>query len=213
LQEAAKRERNRLEEQRRQYEEQIRVQREAVLRAEEERMRRLEEAQEQIQRNREAAMKKIAEERRDRERLENLRMEVENKTRKQVPQVQASQPKKTTERKVSARTNGDSSGTPTSFTPKTYEDFEILRVIQSRTPPDPSLPAVPFTKRAEGVYFLGLRKCLIEEFDYQYMVKVGSSHEDLISWYERNERLEGLRSRGMKAAQIVSIFPQVGFAF
>jgi len=217
LQEAAQRERNRLEQQRKQYEEQIRIQREAILKAEEERMFRLQEAQDQTAKNREVAMKKIAEEREARARLEKLKLEVNE--RNEGPKISQLKPQRgeivrkpvqkpqTQVARQSYNNNTQGKKAAEIFVPRTYADFQILELYNSRNRPDPSLPLVSFTKKGnEGTYFLGLRKCVVEEIDCEYLVKTGSSYQNFVSWVEANERVEALRSRAMNAAVVFQQF-------
>jgi hypothetical protein len=208
VQSAAEQERTKLNEQRKQYEEQIKIQREAVLKAETERMRRLEEAQLEIARRREVALREIAIERENRERVQVLEaMEKDRQSSKKVQQqVVAKKPaepvvRQKPEKRKNFPSNSDNTNHAT-FAPSTYDDHQILNIYNSRNSPDPSLPPVPFSKKG-NLFYLGLRKCEIVDKDGDFHVKLNvNTTEDLQTWLEKTERVEGLRTKGFNAARL-----------
>jgi hypothetical protein len=209
VQSAAEQERAKLSEQRRLYEEQIKIQREAVLKAEAERMRRLEEAQQEIARRREVALREIAIERENRERVQALEAMEKDRSSKKVQQQQqvAKKPveqviRQKPEKRKNFPSNNSDNANHANFVPSTYDDHQILAIYHSRHSPDPSLPPVPFTKKG-NLYYLGLRKCEIIEQDGEFHVKLNvNTTEDLQTWLEKIERVEGLRTKGMNAARL-----------
>jgi len=123
------------------------------------------------------------------------RGEIQRKPAQSKPLIQAPKP----QTKIPGKKS-----TAEVFVPRTYTDFQILQLYNSRTLPDPSLPPVSFTKKGtEGVYFLGIRKCVVEEVDCEYLVKTGSSYQSFVSWIEATERVEALRSRAMSSAVVL----------
>jgi len=201
LKAAAEQERNKLIEQRRIYEEQIKIQRDAVLKAEIERMRRLEEAQQELARRREAALRELVAEKEIKSRLENMKDETD-RSRKPQQQVAAQSKPQPIQREKIVQRQSEHSSTTLSFHPKTYDDHQILNIYVSRSAPDPMLPDVQFSKRGK-LFYLGLRKCEIVDMDGDFHVKLSiSKTEDLRSWLERVERVEGLRIQGLEAAKI-----------
>jgi hypothetical protein len=216
LQEAAEKERSRLSEQRKQYEEQIRIQREAVLKAEEERMRRLEEAQREIARRREEAMRELAIEKENRLRIERLKEEVERQQLSKRVQSQQPVQKKQPDSKqraiiprVATNRESENEDSQSTFQPKSYDDYQILEIYNSRQQPDPSLPSIPFSKRGK-VFYLGLRKFEIIEDGGDFYVKLGNGNEDLLSWIEKTEKVEGLRTKGLNAAKLFHVAQMQG---
>jgi len=163
--------------------------------------------QQEIARNREAAMRQIAAEREARARIERLTLEVENRSHQPQMQQQQQQQKiakpitKKPEKRVNLSNSNDSTKS-LQFQPRNFDETCIVEIYLSRQPPDSSLPVVPFTKKGDLLY-LGLRKCEVIESDGDFYVKTGpSSQEPFCTWVERIERVEGLRSKAMNSHKI-----------
>jgi len=107
------------------------------------------------------------------------------------------------------RIGGDAK-TNANFEPKTYMDQIVYGEYCSRSALDASLPPVPFTRKDEGLFYLGLRKCEIELVNDVPFVKQGGHLENFVSWLEKVERVEALRSKGMKSANMMFTFQQTG---
>jgi len=206
LQNHALQEKAKLEEQRRQVEEALKVRKEAIARAEAERVARMEEMHVQIQKTREVAASQIAIEKENRERLERLRKEVDaqqvsnygNKPKVVVPVVRA----------TPVNRGGTPARSGANFAPQTSLDYSVFTIYHSRSAPDEQLPSVTFSRRGEGLFFLGVKKCVIEEMPGGVYVKKGQDYEPLQQWLERNERVEGLRLKGLKSANTFVSFQQ-----
>jgi len=199
LHERTQAEKNRLEDQRRQQDEHLRNQREAILRAEAERVIKMEEMHRQIQFSRQQAVAQMNEEKENRERLERLRVEVDSRQTYNNKSVVSKPTRVQAPRPPRASGNARSGAT---FSPQDFLDHQVLFVYSNRAAIDEKLPGVPFTKRAEGVYFLGGRKCTIEEVGGSLYVRKGQQFEPLLEWLEKTERVEGLRAKGAKSAQL-----------
>jgi len=117
-------------------------------------------------------MNAIAVEKAQRERLEKLKQEVDQQQNRNVAKPTNSRPAPVSRpaptRVCRANAEGRSGA---NFYPQSSLDHEVLNAYHSREQPDESLPIVPFSRRSEGVFFLGLRKCEIEEHGSTLLVK------------------------------------------
>jgi len=149
--------------------------------------------------------------------LERLRQEVDNqqahrsapnKSQVRAPALRASaapvarQPQRN-QRDAPARSGA-------AFHPQDFLDHQVLELYHSRASPDDKLPSVPFTKKAESLYFLGCRKCAVEDLQGLLYVKKGQDYIPLQEWFEKTERVEGLRLKGAKSAATFFVFQQQG---
>jgi hypothetical protein len=169
-------------------------------------------------------MQSLNAEKANRERIEALRREVDArgvnaglvaqqhqglKRKAVVVTPQRSEPR--------ARVVASSAPSSATFMPRSFMDHEILSVYNNRPAPDPRLPVVPFTKKdghADGVFFLGAKKFVIEEDnDGNLGVRVGQNLESLDSWFAKHERVEALRLRGLQSGSSFLNMQQAGFVF
>jgi len=168
--------------------------------------------QKTLQKDKEAVMQNIATEKADRARIDALRKEVESrqvtplKRKVDIPTSVRSPP--------SQRPRLTLANSAAAFVAETPLDSQVLNIYHHRQPVSgKDLPSVPFTKKAEGLYFLGQRKCAVEVVEGRVCVKLGQSYEDFQSWLEKAERVEALRIRSLKTANNLFTLQQAGFVF
>jgi len=152
---------------------------------------------EQMRRQKEEAFREMEQDRRDRERREILRREHDAALARprQVPKKPVAQPApKPIQRKVR-------SSRELPFEPENDLEVELLSEYQSRSEPDPKLPAVPFYKR-NGYYWIGQRR-FEPVLENQVYVREGSHLTPFIEWIEKIERVESLRLKGLQSARII----------
>jgi len=211
LEDNARREKLRLEEQRRRQEENLRRQRDAVLREEQERQNEYERLHLTLQRDKETTLQNLATEKANRERIEALRKEMDSRQATPLKRKVDAPPARSA---AVQRPRLIAATSSASFYPQTSMDYDVLGVYNNRQPVAGNLPPVTFSKKQEGLYFLGQRKCVIVEVDGSLYVKLGQGHEDFLSWLEKTEKVEALRMRGMStAANVLNMQNAAGFAF
>jgi len=64
-----------------------------------------------------------------------------------------------------------------------------------------------------SLYFVGCKKCAVEDLNGVLYVKKGQDYVPLQEWIEKIERVEGLRLKGAKSAQTFFVFQQQGLLF
>jgi len=133
-------------------------QREAILRAEAERNAKMEEMHRQIQAARQAAVSQMQEEKKNRERLERLRQEVDNQQvqrsgpKPQARSAQAAPFRPPPQQQPRQRQGASTARSGAAFYPQDFLDHQVLEIYQSRNAPDDKLPPVAFTKKGVIVF-------------------------------------------------------------
>jgi len=202
-----------IDDQRRQAEELLKNKRDAIARAESERQQKMQEMHNEIQKARDAQMAQMALDKANRERIERLRIEVESGVSQRVATSASKQPVSRAAAPTPVRRPvGDQAGAKgAGFAPESFLAHQIFGAYCSRNPPDEKLPVVTLTKRSEGLFFLGTRKCQIQDESGVLYVKQGEKYEEFVTWLEKNERTEALRAKGLKSAQTVFAFQRGAF--
>jgi len=163
-----------------------------------------------IIRQKDEALRQLEQERRDRERREQLRREHEESLARGAPRPLKRLPVVQPRRPPPQRRRIDvQGGRP--FEPEDERDEAVLNEYMSRSAPDPSLPSVPFVKR-NGTYWLGGRRCDLDvDEGGQVIIKLGKDIEYFVSWIEKVERVEALRIKGLISAQtVITLYQAAG---
>jgi len=164
-----------------------------------------------ILRQKDEALRQLEQERRDRERREQLRREHDESLARGAPRPLKRLPAGAPPRQqpTQRRRRVAQGGRP--FEPENEIDEAVLNEYMWRSPPDASLPSVPFVKR-NGTYWLGGRRCNLDvDEGGQVIVKLGKDVEYFAQWIEKVERVEALRIKGLISAQtVITLYQAAG---
>lgn len=167
----------------------------------------MEQLQQAILRQKDDALREMEQQRKNRERREQLRKEHDSSA-PQRAQKRLILPAAPITRPVQKRKIENREGRP--FEAENATDEHVLNEYTSRSPPNPSLPAVPFIKRND-TYWLGQRRCNAVVESGIVVVKLGSDREHFSSWIEQAERVEAIRIKGLMSARtIITLHQAVG---
>jgi len=157
-----------------------------------------------IRRQKDEALRALEEDRRNRERREQLRREHDESLARSVPRPVKRLPDPRPQPPPQRRRRIDASQAGMPFEAEDSLDNAVLSEYVSRPAPDASLPAVPFVKR-NGTYWLGGRRCNadVDVENGQVIVKLGNDTEHFLTWIEKAERVEALRMKGLHSAQTI----------
>jgi len=156
--------------------------------------------QEQMKRQKEEAFRQMAQEKRDRERREQLRREHDaslNRPRQVAPKpVIKQQPVLPPQNYIRP------SHQELPFQPENEGEECLLNQFQIHrgTPVDFQLPRVTLIKRNQN-YFFGQRRFVPLYQDNTIYVKEGTDYTPFNQWLNKVERVEAIRLKGLKSAQ------------